>query len=155
MKWPNFDTLQYPLNENSSVQTEEISLIKPLRGPVRNWCQQPPLVLDLHGYTTPLARRLWTHLNEITGLLRKRSQHRKIDQTRSTAPLAFYHATPKNPQSLAQIMPDPPPICFPLYANWAAFSRYWAHTHTLTLHTEKLKNSLKIYLNYNSLVVFI
>ena len=28
-------------------------------------------------------------------------------------------------------------------------------THTLTLHTEKLKYSLKIYLNYNSLAVFI
>ena len=44
-----FDTLQYPLNERSSVKTEEISLIKPLRGPVRNWCQQPPSVLTLHG----------------------------------------------------------------------------------------------------------
>ena len=34
-------------------KTEEISLIKPLRGPVRNWCQQPPLFLLFMGTRPP------------------------------------------------------------------------------------------------------
>ena len=52
---------------------------------------------------------------------------------------------PQNPQSLAQSMPDPQPICFPFYESWAAFSKYWAHTlsHSmLTNHIVKLKNYL-------------
>ena len=44
-----FDTLQYPLNENSAVENRRNLIDKPRRGPVRNWCQQPPLVLNLHG----------------------------------------------------------------------------------------------------------
>ena len=60
-------------NESSSAETEEISLLKPLRGPVRIWCQQPPIssytswVNYPPGSETMAApeRDYWTSLFEI------------------------------------------------------------------------------------------
>ena len=62
---------------------------------------------------------------------------------------------PKKSKSLAYIMPDPQPICSPLHANWAAFSSYWAHTHThLYYILSKLKYFSKFYLKRNSTTIF-